>query len=186
MARAWVYDRTKTAKHRAAATKAREAGRKPPARWAVMYYDRAGRLKSEVAANKAWAEMRRGELERALTIGIYSDPALAKATVNEIAEKWLDTRHDLRRSTWWKYRGILDNHVLPCWGDLPLSAVSGEDIAVWVSALLRAKNDGGSGLGASQTRHAYRVLTMVLEWCVPNRIPRNPARGVKLPVRPEQ
>lgn len=56
---------------------------------------------------------------------------------------------------------------------------------MWVASLLKSKTDGGSGLGASQARHAYRVLAMVLEWCVPVRLPRNPARGVKLPVRPE-
>src|SRR5690606_16222945 len=41
--------------------------------------------------------------------------------------------------------------------------------------------EGGSNLGASQTRHAHVVLSMVLGWCVPRRIPYNPAKGVPLP-----
>jgi integrase len=150
-----------------------------------MYYDRSGRLRSEVTGNKVKAEERRAELEGSLATGTYVDPASGKASVTEMAEKWLEARHDLRRSTWWKYRGILDNHVLPRWGDLPLTAVHSEDIALWVAALLKSTADGGSGLGPSQARHAYRVMSMVLEWCVPRRILRNPARGVKLPVRPD-
>ncbi|WP_307849529.1 tyrosine-type recombinase/integrase [Qaidamihabitans albus] len=151
----------------------------------MRYYDRAGKLKSEVSPNKERAESRRTELEASLSAGTYVDPGLAKVTFAEIAEKWLDTRHDLKQSTWWKYRGLLDNHVNPKWGDLSLNAIISEDLAVWVAKLLKDKKDGGSGLGPSQARHAYRVLAMVLEWCTPSRIPVNPARGIKLPVQPD-
>ncbi|WP_245915337.1 hypothetical protein [Amycolatopsis sulphurea] len=81
--------------------------------------------------------------------------------------------------------GLLDNHVNVRWGGLPLNAIHREDVALWVADLLKAKDKGGSGLGPSQARHAYRVFSMVLDWCVPRRIPANPAQGVKLPVRPE-
>jgi integrase len=185
MARVWVYDRTNTQKHRDAVAKAKAAGRKPPARWEVMYYDRRGKLKSEVAVNKTRAADRRTELEASLSAGTYIDPDSAKANFADIAEKWLASRHDLKPSTWWKYRALLDNHVLPKWGELALNVVNHEDIAVWVAKLLKSKEDKGSGLGPSQTRHAFRVLSMVLDWCVPSRLTVNPARGVKLPIRPE-
>ncbi|MEV4050437.1 tyrosine-type recombinase/integrase [Amycolatopsis sp. NPDC049688] len=165
--------------------KAKAAGRQPPARWEVRYYDLTGALRSEVAANKDKADARRAELEDSLRRRSYVDPASSKVALAEIADKWLDSRHDLRQSTWWKYRGLLDNHVIPRWGSVPLHALNHEDISVWVAALLKPKDKGGSGLGPSQARHAYRVLAMVLEWCVPGRIPTNPARKVKLPVRPE-
>jgi integrase len=185
MARVWVYDRNKTTEYRDAVARAKNNGRKPPGRWMVRYYDRTGKLRSEVAANKVRAEDRRTELEASLTVGTYVDPIAARISFADIADKWIDARQDVRLTTWWKYRGLLDNHVNPRWGDYPLSAVETEDIAVWVASLLKAVKDGGSGLGPSQARHAYRVLSMVLEWCVPARLGRNPARGVKLPVRPE-
>ncbi|MEU0532982.1 tyrosine-type recombinase/integrase [Amycolatopsis tolypomycina] len=185
MARVWVYDRSKTKGFADSVKAAKAKGRTPPARWLVRYYDRAGKLRSEVAPSKAKAEERQAELTASLAAGTYIDPDHAKVTVGEMAEKWLTTRHDLKKSTWWKYRGLLDNHVLVRWGDLPLTAVGREDIALWVAELIRAKSDGGSGLGPSQARHAYRVLAMVLEWCVPTRILSNPARGVTLPIRPE-
>ncbi|HVV09239.1 site-specific integrase [Amycolatopsis sp.] len=185
MARAWVYDRMNTKDYQDAVKRAKAKGRQPPSRWLVQYYDRTGKLRSEVAANKTKAGNRRTELESSLTAGTYVDPAAAKVTVGAMADKWLDARHDLKPSTWWKYRGLLDNHVLPRWGTSPLSALEREDIATWVTDLLKPKAEEGSGLGASQTRHAYRVLAMVLDWCVPRRIPSNPARGVKLPIPSE-
>ena len=185
MARAWVYDRATTKDYADKVKKAKAAGRKPPGRWLVQYYDENGKLRSEVVANKTKAENRRDKIAESLASGTYRDPALSKVSVSEMAEKWLSARHDLKPSTWWKYRALLDNHVLPEWGEKSLSAVNREDVAVWVAKLVKSKDDGGSGLGASQTRHAYRVLAMVLEWCVPTRLLTNPARGVKLPIPPE-
>jgi integrase len=152
-----------------------------------MWYDNNGDLTSEAVRNKTHAEARQSEIERTLREHTYVDPAAARVQFAEMADKWLDGRHDVRRSTWWKYRGLLDNHVLPHWGEFSLNKMvnADEDIEVWVAGLLKSKDDGGSGLGPSQARHAYRTLSMVLEWCVPKRIPRNPARGVKVPVLPE-
>lgn len=187
MARVWIYDLNNTSRFREALGKARKAGRKPPARWQVTWYDNGHNLKSEAAPTRTQAEGRRFEIERTLMEGTYIDPAAGRVRFVEMADKWLDTRHDLHPSSWWKYRGLLDNHVLPRWGDLPLCKMlrADEDIEIWVATLLKPRTVGGSGLGPSQTRHAYRVLAMVLEWCVPHRIPRNPARGVTVPVLPE-
>ncbi|MFC7328053.1 tyrosine-type recombinase/integrase [Marinactinospora rubrisoli] len=153
----------------------------------VRYYDPAGRLKSGgTFKKKPDAEKRQTEIEASLHEGTYRNPQDAKATLEEMAEKWLSTRTDIKRSTWWKYRSLLDNHVLPRWGDLPLSAIHAEDIAVWVAELQKPREEGGANLGASQTRRAHGVLSMVLGWCVPRRIPHNPAKGVPLPKPSEE
>lgn len=185
MARVWVYDRSKSKKYQTLVERAKAKRQKPPSRWLVMYYDRTGQQRSESAPTKERAQSRRTELEASLEAGTYVDPAMTKVKLGEMAEKWLESRHDIRPSTWWRYRGLLDNHVLPRWGDLPLTAIESEDIALWVAGLLKSHEDGGSGLGASHARLAFRVLAMVLQWCVPRRLRINPARGVKLPVVPE-
>jgi integrase len=185
MARVWIYDLNKKKQYREAMKNAKAKGGKPPARWRVLWYDNNGDQKTQSFVTKNLAESHRSEIERTLLDGTYVDPAAARVQFGEMADKCLDARHDLRRSTWWKYRGLLDNHVLPRWGELALNKIFKEDIEVWVAKLLKSKDDGGSGLGPSQARHAYRVLSMVLEWCVPARLPRNPARGVKVPVLPE-
>lgn len=182
MARAWVYDRTKDKAYTEAVRKAKADKRTPPARWMVRYYDPSGKIKSAgTYKKKPDAEKRQTEIENSLHEGSYRDPSAAKVTLGQMAEKWLTTRTDIKRSTWWQYRAVLDNHVLPRWGEQPLSAIHGEDIAVWVARLQKPRDEGGSNLGASQTRHAHVVLSMVLGWCVPRRIPYNPAKGVPLP-----
>ncbi|MFD1047117.1 tyrosine-type recombinase/integrase, partial [Kibdelosporangium lantanae] len=185
MARVWIYDRNKSAKYKESVRKAKEVGRNPPGRWMVMFYDQASKQRSEVYATKALAESRQTELSNALAAGSYIDASKSAVTLGIRAEKWLAARHDLRLSTWWKYRGLLDNHVLPRWGETRLSGILGEDISEWVATLVKARESGGAGLGASQTRHAFRVLSMVLEWSVPTCLRANPARGVRLPIRPD-
>lgn len=66
-----------------------------------------------------------------------------------------------------------------------MNAIETEQIATWVARLLKPVDEDGSALGPSTVRLAFRVLAMVLEWCVPRRLPVNPARRVKLPVVPE-
>ncbi|GLU47124.1 tyrosine-type recombinase/integrase [Nocardiopsis ansamitocini] len=182
MARAWIYDRTKDKSYTASVKKAKAAKRTPPGRWMVRYYDPAGRIKSGgTFQKKPDAEKRQTEIENSLHEGSYRNPHDGKVTVGEMAEKWLSARTDIKRSTWWKYRALLDGHVLPRWGALPLTAVYSEDIAVWVALLQKPRHEGGANLGASQTRGAVTVLSMVLGWCVPRRIPFNPAKGMPLP-----
>ncbi|GAA1780784.1 site-specific integrase [Streptomonospora arabica] len=182
MARVWIYDRTRDKGYRDAVDKAKAAKRTPPARWQVRYYDPAGKPKSGgTYRKKPDAEKRQNDLESSLNAGSYRDPAASKVTLGAMADKWLGTRTDIKRATWWKYRSLLDNHVLDRWGDLPLDAIHSEDIAVWIAELQKPRDEGGSNLGASQTQHAHAVLSMVLGWCVPRRIPFNPAQGLKLP-----
>ncbi|MDQ3406186.1 MAG: site-specific integrase [Actinomycetota bacterium] len=185
MARVWIYDRSNTKRYKDAVQKAKLARREPPGRWMVQYYDLAGDLRSEVFSTKTPAETRRSTLESALLSGSYVDPAKSRVPLETVAETWLSSRNGLRPSTWWKYRGLLDNHVLPRWGEVPLNAISKEDIGAWVGKLVRPSSEGGSSLGASQARHAYRVLSMILIWCVPDRLPQNPAKDVELPIPPE-
>ncbi|MBQ1081807.1 site-specific integrase [Nocardiopsis sp. B62] len=182
MARAWIYDRTKDKGYNESVKKAKAAKRTPPARWLVRYYDPSGKLKSAgTYKKKPDAEKRQSDIEASLHEGVYRDPNDGKTTFGEMAEKWLITRTDIKRSTWWKYRGLLDLYLLPRWADLPLSAIHSEDIAVWIAQMQRPREEGGANLGASQTRHVHSILSMVLGWCVPRRIPFNPAKGVPLP-----
>jgi integrase len=66
-----------------------------------------------------------------------------------------------------------------------LHAFDTEEIALWVSRLLKPVDDDRNALAPSTVRLAFRVLAMVLDWCVPRRLNANPARRVKLPVVPE-
>ena len=77
------------------------------------------------------------------------------------------------------YDAVLRNQVLPTWQDVPIAQVRHEEVATWVAAL----HEGG--LSASRTRHAWVVLSQILELAVrARRVPNNQARGVELPRLP--
>lgn len=179
MARVWIYDRQNDKRYREAVAKAKTAKRTPPGRWQVRWYDPAGKPKARTFVKKPQAEAYKTDIEAKLAEGVYRDPAAGKVRFREMAEAWLAARSNLKRSTRSKYRDALDVHILGRWGDLPLSAIEFEDIAVWIVELHQ-----GKGLSASHVRGIHRVLSMVLDWCVPRRIPVNPAKGVPLPKLP--
>ncbi|WP_160050663.1 tyrosine-type recombinase/integrase [Nocardiopsis sp. FR4] len=184
MARAWVYDRTKEKSYNEAVKKAKEARRTPPARWMVRYYDPAGRMKSGgTFKKKPDAERRQVELEGQLSSGTFRDPSAGKMTVGEIAEKWLEAQHHLKRSTRRDYREYLDNYVLPAWGDVPVNQVRFEAVSDWVNRLINEPGKRGGKLSPSYVRKVYYALSQVLAWAVKSgRIMVNPAKEVALPM----
>jgi hypothetical protein len=52
MARVWIYDLNKKKQYREAVKNAKAKGRKPPARWRVMWYDNNGDQKNPVARHQ--------------------------------------------------------------------------------------------------------------------------------------
>ncbi|MDT0331031.1 tyrosine-type recombinase/integrase [Nocardiopsis lambiniae] len=183
MARAWVYDRTKDKAFNEAVKAAKEAKRTPPARWMVRYYDPAGRLKSGgTFQRKPDAERRKSELEGELNAGSFRDPSEGRATVGELAERWLKAQHHLKRSTRRDYREYLDNYVLPEWGDVAVNKVRFEAVSDWVNRLVHEPGKRGGTLSASYVRKVFYTLSHVLGWAVKSRrILVSPAREVPLP-----
>jgi integrase len=104
------------------------------------------------------------------------DPSAGNVKVKDLAAKWMSAQGHLKPSTRATYESILSKHVLPRWGSTPLSKVAHEDVAVWISGLLK------SGLSPATVRYVHRVFSLLLDLAVrSSRIPRNPATGVRLP-----
>jgi integrase len=111
--------------------------------------------------------------------GEWTDPGLGRVTIGEYAREWLDGKVRIRPSTRLMYDVVLRNQVLPRWSDVRLEAVRHEDVSAWVTQLHR------DGLSAARTRHAWVVLSQILELGVRSRrIPNNQAKGVELPALP--
>jgi integrase len=89
---------------------------------------------------------------------------------------WLQGQVHLKATGRTRVEGLVRNYVLPRWGSLRLRDVSHEDVQTWVAEL------GARGLSASSVQRAYGVLSAVLDFAVRGqRIPSNPAKGVRLP-----
>ncbi|MGE5763396.1 MAG: site-specific integrase [Mycobacterium leprae] len=112
--------------------------------------------------------------------GEWVDPTLSEVTVGEWARHWYDTQVHLKPSTHATYGIPLRRQVLPRWQQVPLSRVMHADVVAWIAAV-RA-----TGLSASRTRAAHRVLSRILDLAVRDgRLPKNPAVGVDLPRLPK-
>lgn len=90
MARVWIEDRIGHAAYVRAAAEAKRAGRTPPGRYRVRWYDPDGKPKMKTFTRKVDAEAERTKMESRLSDGSYRDPAAARAKFAEIAEScWL-------------------------------------------------------------------------------------------------
>jgi integrase len=115
-------------------------------------------------------------VESAKHRGEWIDPALARITVGEWAERRLNTQVQLKPQTLERYRRIVRVQVLPQWRRVPLSAVTHADVAAWVASMQ------AEGYAGSTIRQVHRVFSLMLTLAVRDRrLSYNPAEGVRLP-----
>ena len=97
-------------------------------------------------------------------------------TVGEWAEKWLDGAHHLKPSTRASYEIALRSHVLPQWGDTPVTKITRQDVADWVVKMVEA------GQKPDRIRLNMVALRNTLNVAVDaNVLGANPTIGVKRP-----
>lgn len=149
-------------------------------RWRVRWRNPSGATRSRSFDRRADALAFKAEVERDLNVGAYRDPTRGRVTVAEVCGVWFSA-HEMRLkpSTAVGYRHVLDKHVLARWGTTPLTQVTFADADEWVAELTR------SGLSAQKVRHAYGLLSQVLDYAVNDRrLAVNPIKGVALPRLP--
>lgn len=119
-----------------------------------------------------WLRNEQAKLDRSE----WTDPRLARTAFAEWALEWFGTRRHLKPKTLAGYESLLRVHLLPRFGQLPLSGLDPYMIETWVVEL----TDGG--LSASRTRQAHQLLSMILKAAVRSRrLAMNAAEGTPLP-----
>lgn len=113
----------------------------------------------------AWLARMRSDISRE----VWNPPSKAKiapASFGEYAEDWLLVR-ELRPRTRSHYRSLLDQHILPTFGSVAVSALSPSLVRSWYA---------GTAAGLPTTRaHAYSLLRAILGTAVSDElIPANP------------
>ena len=97
-------------------------------------------------------------------------------TVGEWAERWLDGAHHLKPSTRASYEVALRSHVLPRWGDTPVTNITRQDIAEWVAEMV------GAGQKPDRIRLNMVALRNTLNIAMDaNVLHVNPTIGIKRP-----
>ncbi|SFD42275.1 tyrosine-type recombinase/integrase [Streptomyces aidingensis] len=187
MAKVWIEDRSAHTDYRAAvaAWKAAKKGgsrRNPPGRWRVRWYDPSGRPKAKTFAKLPQAEAEKDAITARLDKGSYRDPQSARAAVRVVAEEWFASLRKQGRTTKHDYRELLDNYVIPRWGDWQVGSIRWEDVSDWVDELIEKPGISGRKLGPARIRKIYHVFAMVMKRAVKTgRIAAIPAHDHDLP-----
>ncbi len=127
--------------------------------------------------------------------GAYADPRKGAVLFAVVAEKWFGAKAtSVKAKTVAGYRGILDQIVIPKWGDHRLRDIDHAGVQSWVSWLAtnpearsRPKRDSEGnvievGLSPARVHHAYQVVDQVLRFAMRSKlIATNPADDVELP-----
>jgi len=190
MARVWIEDRAAHADYQEAMEKwqvAKREGskRQPPGRWRVRWYGPDGKPKAKTFGKLPQAEAEKDAITARLDKGSYRDPKSGKAAVRVVAEEWFTSKRKIGRTTRRDYRDLLDNYIIPKWGDWQVGAVQWEDVDAWVTELQTQPGKSGKTLGPARIIKAYRVLSMTMKHAVfSKRISVSPCHDHELP-RPD-
>ena len=149
-------------------------------KWQALYRDPNGRQRSQTFTRRRDAERFLAQTLVAKDKGEWRDPQEGKKTVASVAEQWFDEKEHIERlkpGTLRGYRGTLQRHVLPTFGETQVAKLLPKDIVGWVKALRQ------SGVGETAVVRAFRVLGQVMETAIENRmIPVSPMpKSPKMP-----
>ena len=114
--------------------------------------------------------------------GTFADPN--KMMLAEWLRQWLaEAQHSVARKTLERYREIVELHLIPALGAVPLAKLQPVHIqAYYAHALASGRRDGSGGLSGQTVVHHDRVLHVALKRARALRlIPGNPTEDVSRP-----
>lgn len=149
----------------------------PSGRYRAQYYGPDGRRHKAPTTflakqdARAWLSLRQAEIiaKQWMPPDAVEAP---KTTFGEYAPEWLANRQvggrPLKPRSREHYRKLLDEHLLPAFGSLPLVSITGDDVREWYAKLLPDK--------PTMRAHAYGLLRTILTTAVADgKITANPA-----------
>ena len=129
-----------------------------------------------VASHEGLAEIRCKQVEVDQALDTYLDPALGRITLAERVAIW-EPGHLAGEARWAAYRSHLRNHILPVFGDVPLSKINRHAVKMFVVQLRRTLAD-------SSVASVMSLLNLLLREAVADqRIGHNPGHGVRVATR---
>ena len=81
------------------------------------------------------AELFLASVEVAKNSGRYIDPTRARVSIGDWMNKWVETRTDLRRSTFDRIEGVVRLHIVPSLGPIAIGDLTRFDAQLWASKL---------------------------------------------------
>jgi integrase len=139
----------------------------PSGRYRALYYADGKRQKAPTTfRTKGDARQFLATVQADLVRGTWLPPVEKESatffTLAEYAEQWLPNRlvggKPLKDKTRQHYRRLLDHHILPALGDMPLSDITADDVRAWHAELLTDR--------PTMRAHAYGLLRTILSTAV--------------------
>ena len=108
------------------------------------------------AAARAWLSLRHSEIVRDAWMPPEAQRANARLTFGDYAQEWLVHR-DLKDRTREHYRKLLDDHLLPAFGTMVLTAITADHVKAWHAGFREGDPDAAQPcLRASQNIDGQR------------------------------
>lgn len=145
-------------------------------KWEARYRDAKGDMHARSFGTKTAARRWAADMESDLRRGEWVDPKLARTTFGEWATEFLTTIVHLRAVTRGDYEGALRAHILPAFGDRPISHIEQVDVRRFMAEKQAA------GLAPKSLQKIRLVFRQVLEIARGSgAIKTNPCDGIRLP-----
>lgn len=109
-------------------------------------------------------------------------------TVEDCMRKWGDLHFStLSPTTANRYKGLINEYIVPCLGNKSVSSLSWADVQEAVNQLLKASPASGKPLSVKTVKNTVQVLKLALDLAVDKGIlSENPCSKVKLPKKQHQ
>lgn len=156
----------------------------PSGRYRGVYRDAAGTKRSAgTFTHKAKAERAAAAREEQARKSLRRDPEAYRRPWGEWCDEWWPSR-GVEATTLRNDEGRRRNHLNPRWADVPIGAITRQDVKAWAAQLRR------QGLGPESVKRAVHLLSASLRAAVDAEIlEANPASALKLgggPPAPER
>lgn len=92
------------------------------------------------------------QVEHEINHGLYLDRSRGKTPFEEVAADWIESKVNLRLSTWNRDQSYLPNHVTLAFGPMAVAAITKADVQAWVRDLQAkdlAPRPSGTATGSS-------------------------------------
>ena len=134
----------------------------PSGRWQARYKgnDSVLRPAPHTFRTKGMAEQWLAGVEADLMRGSWTVPNPSSESVAVWAERWMASKLNLKPKTKADYEMAIRVHILPRWGNAPISKITRGDIQTWIGELIK------DGKSAAVIRRATGTLSRVLEEAV--------------------
>lgn len=152
-------------------------GSKGPVRWRARYRDVHGQTRSRTFTRRVDAERFLERNGTDIQRGEWIDPAVRRTLFSEWAAAWWETTVKLRPNTRRGYWLLLQNHVLPHFGQCPLTSIDYMDVERFIAQKLQADH------GPKQVREMITIVSLIMKCAIRSNARRdNPASGHHLRV----